>query len=196
MRELSFMHFEWLVHSITACFNLSDSLTLQVHNILCIFFVFVANVSVSISFERLYFRFYINSVSKITIVFVSVTEVSLVYWGLVSLGCVMSWCICRWGCVTHRVTWFYDVDRWVDGLVVTSSEFDIHCSNPPTRSFYTQKRVSQRYERCSRCSFGGSSCCQIFDLLKLFHYTADRRETSHTDWWQYCPHSHRDAFSS
>jgi len=59
---------------LRACFHLSNSLTLQVH-IVCVFFVFIANVSVSISFERLYFRFYIISVSKITIVSVNVGSV-------------------------------------------------------------------------------------------------------------------------
>jgi len=43
-----------------------------------LFSVFIANVSVSVSFERLYFRFYIISVSKITSVSVSVNVGSII----------------------------------------------------------------------------------------------------------------------
>ena len=49
-----------------------DTPSQQVH-IICVFFVFIANVSVSISFERLHFRFYNISVFKITIISVSVS---------------------------------------------------------------------------------------------------------------------------
>jgi len=52
------------------------SATLQVHS-LCGFFVLIANVCVYVSVEHLYFRFYINSLSKIVFVIVSVTEISL-----------------------------------------------------------------------------------------------------------------------
>ena len=55
-----------IVH-YSVCFNM------------CFFFVFIANVFVSISFKRLYFRFrYINSVSKITTVSVSVNVGSVI----------------------------------------------------------------------------------------------------------------------
>jgi len=33
-------------------------------------------------------------------------------------------------------------------------------------------------------------------VLRLFHFTTDRHQTSHTDWWQYSPQSHCDRFSS
>ena len=33
-------------------------------------------------------------------------------------------------------------------------------------------------------------------VLRLFHFTTDRRQTSHTDWRQHYPQSHRVGFSS
>ena len=49
-----------------------DTASQKVH-IICVFSIFIANVSVSISFERLHFRFYNISVFKITIFSVSVS---------------------------------------------------------------------------------------------------------------------------
>ena len=54
-----------------------DTAGQQVH-IICVFFVFIANVSISISFERLHFRFYNISVFKITIISVSVNVGSVI----------------------------------------------------------------------------------------------------------------------
>jgi len=40
-------------------------------------------------------------------------------------------------------------------------------------------RVPKRYQRC--CYYYCCCCCQIFVVLRLFHFTADRCQTSHTD---------------
>jgi len=90
---------------LQACFNFSDSLTLQLH-IIYVFFVFISNVSVSISFERLHFHFYNISVFQITIVsvsvnvgwiisvsvIVSVTEISLESANIISLYLYILYC--------------------------------------------------------------------------------------------------------
>jgi len=33
-------------------------------------------------------------------------------------------------------------------------------------------------------------------VLRLFHFTTDRRQTSHTDWWQHYPRLHGVGFST
>jgi len=65
-----------------------------------------------------------------------------------------------------------------------------------TFSFWTRKRVNNGHKRFCCCSYCWGFCCyEIFDLLRLFHFTTDRRQTSHTHWWEYYPQSHRGGFS-
>ena len=47
--------------------------------------------------------------------------------------------------------------------------------------FCTLEWIRNGYERCSCCCW--VSCCyQIFKVLKLFHFAAERNQTLHTDW--------------
>ena len=55
--------------------------------------------------------------------------------------------------------------------------------------FWTQKRVSNGYERCCCSSF--CCCYQNFHSLRLCRFSTDRNETFHTYQWQHFASSYR-----
>jgi len=103
-------------------------------------------------------------------------------------------------------------DMWTkmsDTSHVFCSDPHYACQRARTRATCTEYRQLQRrslfytifgpgngsqygHQRCS-CWY---CCYQICDLLRLFHFITDHRQTSHTHRWQHYPQSHRDGLSS